>query len=138
MSDDDYERGAPVDREAWRAEAAERGDDAHDAKQTDDSVSAVESDARLLGRFDHEGVVCELGECDAGFVGFVRLPASVDRLDLLWAVDPPGAFGYGPDGDGWIGFDTENADREVSQREAAMALAGLAAQVADRARASPE
>lgn len=134
--DREFERGSPVDREAWRAEAGEADESA--GSESDGRVSAADSDAVLLTRFEHEGVVCELGETETALVGFVRLPPAVDRLHLLWEVDPPGRFGYGPDEDGWIGFDTAPADREVSRREAAMALAGLAAQVAERARSRPD
>ncbi|MFB6244584.1 MAG: hypothetical protein ABEH80_10830 [Halobaculum sp.] len=108
---------------------------------TDDSrsprVSAVDHDATLVSAFEHDGYDCELGRLDETLYGFVRVPGDRDRLKLLWELDVPGEFSYGPDPDGWVGFDTGPVDREVSPREAAMALAGLAAQVNDRSRSAP-
>lgn len=137
---DEYDRGAPIDREAWAAETSEDDDTTTGGGETDTdtaTVSAREADADLLSRFDHEGIVCELGETDGTFYGFVRLPPSIDRLRILWDLDPPGRFGYGPDADGWIGFETPRREG-VEPREAAVALAGLAVQVAERARSAPE
>jgi hypothetical protein len=101
-------------------------------------VSAVDHDAALVTAFEHDGYDCELGQAGDDFFGFVRVPPGHDRLHLMWELDVPGEFGYGPDADGWVGFDTRPVDRELSPREAAMALAGLAAQVADRSRSVPK
>ena len=118
------ERGAPADRRGeWDVE-------------TDDSVSAVESTAQLLSRFEHQGCPCELGVTDDTLYGFVQLPDGVDELDLLWQLDPPGAFSYGPDEAGWVGFDAPTGT--ASPREVGVALAGLAVQVAERGRVTPE
>ena len=100
-------------------------------------VSAVDHDAALVTAFEHDGYDCELGRVGDDFFGFVRVPPDHDRLHLMWELDVPGEFGYGPDADGWVGFDTRPVDRELSPREAAMALAGLAAQVAERSRSVP-
>lgn len=138
---DEYDRGAPIDRESWetesRANDADRtADDGTDEGDEPETVSARDSDTQLLSRFEHEGIACELGGDDGTLCGFVRLPPGVDRLHLLWELDPPGEFGYGPDADGWIGFETGTDG--VEPQEAAVALAGLAKQVAERARSSPE
>lgn len=101
-------------------------------------VSAVDHDAALVTAFEHDGYDCELGQVGDDFFGFVRVPPDHDRLHLMWELDVPGEFGYGPDADGWVGFDTSPVDRELSPREAAMALAGLAAQVAERSRSRPK
>ncbi len=100
-------------------------------------VSAVDHDAALVTAFEHDGYDCELGRVGDDFFGFVQVPPDHDRLHLMWELDVPGEFGYGPDADGWVGFDTRPVDRELSPREAAMALAGLAAQVAERSRSVP-
>lgn len=115
-------RGAPTDRRGEWAEA-------------DDSVSAAGSEAQLVSRFDHQGCACELGLDDERLYGFVRAPADVDRLNLLWELNPPGAFTYGPDDEGWVGFE---APEGRGPREVGVALAGLAAQVADRGRVAPD
>lgn len=90
-----------------------------------------------MSAFEHEGYACELGRIGDVFYGFVSVPPELDRLQLLWELDVPGEFSYGPDADGWVGFDTRSVDRELDPREAAMAVAGLAAQVADRGRSAP-
>lgn len=113
------------DHEGERADATRR-------------VSAVDHRAALVTAFEHDGYDCELGRLEDVFYGFVRVPGDHDRLHLMWELDVPGEFGYGPDEDGWVGFDTRSADRELSPREAAMALAGLATQVAQRSRSVPE
>ncbi len=119
------ERGAPADRRGeW---------------DTDDgpaSVSAAESDAVRVSQFDHQRCACELGVEDDTLYGFVRVPPDVDRLALLWELDPPGSFTYGPDEAGWVGF--EAPSENVGPREVGVALAGFAAQIAERSRTAPD
>jgi hypothetical protein len=119
---------------------AARGVDASgggDGAEQSDRVSALDHDAPLVTRFEHDGYDCELGHAGGTFYGFIRVPEETDRLHLLWELDVPGEFSYGPDADGWVGFDTGPVERDLDPREAAMALAGLAAQVGDRSRSAP-
>ena len=127
---EDVDRGAPADR------LGEWGGDAAGAASDPTPVSARDSDADLLSAFEHEGCRCELGVADDTLYGFLRLPERVDQLNLLWELDPPGEFVYGPDAAGWVGFTPPTDD--ASPREVGVALAGLAAQVADRGRDPPE
>lgn len=133
----------PDDRRRRESAALDAARDAGDQPSGHDDghtahVSAVDHRARLVTAFEHDGYDCELGRLDGVFYGFVRVPGDHDRLHLMWELDVPGEFGYGPDADGWVGFDTRSVDRELSPREAAMALAGLATQVARRSRSVPE
>lgn len=133
--------GGPVVTDRERSDSEENAlDAAREAAEAGDSttrVSASDHPAALVSGFEHEGYDCELGRVDDTFFGFIRVPAETDRLHLLWELDVPGEFSYGPDEDGWVGFDTSPVERDLSSREAAMALAGLAAQVAERSRSAP-
>jgi hypothetical protein len=131
---DETPRGERRDGAGGRSESRERTRTGEQVER----VSAVDHDAALVTAFEHDGYDCELGRVDDDFFGFVRVPPDHDRLHLMWELDVPGEFGYGPDADGWVGFDTSPVDRELSPREAAMALAGLAAQVAERSRSRPK
>ena len=124
--------------DATRGVPEESTDHADGRPDATPRVSAVDHRAALVTAFEHDGYDCELGRLDGVFYGFVRVPGDHDRLHLMWELDVPGEFGYGPDADGWVGFDTRSVDRELSPREAAMALAGLATQVARRSRSVPE
>lgn len=133
------EEGRRRDGDGRRDNERERNEDERQSSgQTAvERVSAVDHDAALVTAFEHDGYDCELGRVGDDFFGFVRVPPDHDRLHLMWELDVPGEFGYGPDADGWVGFDTRPVDRELTAREAAMALAGLAAQVAERSRSVP-
>jgi hypothetical protein len=102
-----------------------------------DRVSALDHDAVLVTEFSHEGYDCELGRVEDTFFGFIRVPPEIDRLHLLWELDVPGEFSYGPDEAGWVGFDTSPVERDLDPREVAMAVAGLAVQIGERSRFSP-
>ena len=133
------EEGKRRDGDGRRDNERERDEDERQSggQTAVERVSAVDHDAALVTAFEHDGYDCELGRVGDDFFGFVRVPPDHDRLHLMWELDVPGEFGYGPDADGWVGFDTRPVDRELSPREAAMALAGLAAQVAERSRSVP-
>jgi len=140
--DGERQREETRDGERQRGDRRPRGDETggESVDRTPDRVervSAADHDAALITAFEHDGYDCELGRVGDDFVGFVRVPPDHDRLHLMWELDVPGEFGYGPDADGWVGFDTRPVDRELRPREAAMALAGVAAQVAERSRSRP-
>lgn len=67
--------------------------------------------SRLVEEWEAYGLKCRIAPGLLGFCGYVQLPARLifgdsnpqDVLEAHWGVN------YGPDEDGWIGFDTMHA-----------------------------
>ena len=84
-------------------------------------------------RFDHAGLECKIVQTDLGhWCGYVRRPESVEPVrwtsdydskhdEVVEAeVDVWGGVTYGPDEDGWVGFDDAHAVKLAEQRDAEM------------------
>jgi len=81
-------------------------------------------------RFSHAGLNCEIIQTDMGhWTGYVQTPDDLGPVrwrsdydskhdEVLDAeVDVWGSVTYGPDGDGWVGFDDGHARSLVDHRE---------------------
>lgn len=80
--------------------------------------------------FAHEGLDCKIVHTNMGhWCGYVRRPEAVEPVrwtsdfdsdydELFEAeVDVWGGITYGPDEEGWVGFDDAHASRLVDERE---------------------
>ena len=66
----------------------------------------------LEARWEHEGIECAIlhhprfPHCN----GYARLPDALAGCDVEELFEIHGGINYGPDEEGWIGFDTAHAD----------------------------
>jgi hypothetical protein len=83
-----------------------------------------------IDRFSHAGLSCKVVQTDIGhWCGYVRIPESLGPVrwtsdydskhdKVLEAdVDVWGGITYGPDDDGWVGFDDAHASSLINHRE---------------------
>ena len=84
-----------------------------------------------VDRFEHAGLTCKVAKMDLGhWCGYVKRPESVEPVrwtsdydskhDELLAseVDVWGGVTYGPDDDGWVGFDDAHYVKLAEKRDA--------------------
>lgn len=70
-------------------------------------VDEAESEGRLIRRWSHGGLECAMAHSPMhGVNGYVRVPAGVDAQELVDAEALDACVTWGPDADGWVGFDT--------------------------------
>lgn len=68
--------------------------------------------SEIVKEWTHHGIDCKIVKIDLGhYCGYVKAP-NPDELDMAHGypdLDAHGGITYGPDNDGWVGFDTAHA-----------------------------
>lgn len=96
----------------------------------DGDIDACDDDDAGVERFQHAGLDCKLVKQDLGhWCGYVRRPESAEPVrwtsdfdskhgEILEAeVDVWGGITYGPDDDGWVGFDDGHARSLIDHQD---------------------
>lgn len=96
---------------------------------------------RQIDQFEHAGLDCKIVKTDLGhWCGYVRRPGDIEPVrwtsdydskhdeHLDAEVDVWGSITYGPDDDGWVGFDDAHARSLADHRDADSSKAAVMAE----------